>query len=120
MTGGPVKVDPAKIPLSKLQAAVLALGIAAGSAVTALEVVPPLAPSGSCVMAEEVYYAIERDTLYWVPTHGSATRDSLVKLEGLPDTQAPYIPPAVQVCFTGSKPPSRPVWKAGGAGRFSQ
>lgn len=115
-TSGPVTVDPAKIALGKLQAALLALGIAAGGAVTALKVAP--APAGSCIMAEEVYYAIERDTLFYVPVHGSVARDSLVKLEGLPDTDSATAPKPVQVCFLGAKPAARIVWKTGGMGRL--
>lgn len=103
-------VGSTKIALGKLQLAMAALGIAAGSAVTALSVAPVPPKPANCIQVEEVYYGLS-DTLLWAPLHGSPIRDSIIHSEGLTqDTPASMAPTPVQVCFP-QPVPNRPVWK---------
>jgi hypothetical protein len=90
MTGGPVKVDPTKLAIGKLQAALLALGVAATSATVALQVphsaatvpVPDIScrfnGAGTLLVTEgregTTNVTQRGDTVFYVPLRGSAER----------------------------------------------
>lgn len=117
---GPVTVDTSgtpKLSLTRLQAAITALGIAAGSAIGAL-VIPAAQPVG-CVQAVQVFYSNERapfDTVWYVPPKGSL-RDSLLLADSiigsgnkpLRDVDAIYVSSPVRVCADSTGPVLRPV-----------
>ena len=90
------------------QTAIIAALTATVAALTAT--VAKVSAYPNCVDAEEVFYVQRGDTVFWVPPHGSPARDSIVKLEGLPDTDTSVAPPIVRVCMV-AKQPNRPVWK---------
>jgi hypothetical protein len=109
----------AKVALTRLQAAISALGLVVVGAA-----VPQLAARqdpGRCVDAVEVFYSNERttaslDTVLYVPPLG-ALRDSLLRADSAPngaifrDVDSMYVSKPVRLCITDSTVHARPVLK---------